>query len=126
MNETIVNPWIIYLIMESENIGAIVFIVLCGMGSLLWLMYFHTDARYKRFLRKKPHTDLEVEMRKKNARYYRLLSWLFGFGCLVCVILLITALFVPSRETLIMLYLNQFVTPENFDKAMEIINSMKK
>jgi hypothetical protein len=125
MNETIVSPWVIYLIMESKNIGAIILIVSCVTASLFWKMYSHTDARYKHFLHKTPHTEVEVEMRKNGIRHYRLLSWIFGFSCLICVILAIATLFIPSRDTLIMLYLNQFVTPENLDEAMKIINSMK-
>ena len=123
MNETIVNPWVVYLIMESNTIGCYLLLLSIGLIAIMGHMIGRNNYHWMRFKREL-HSHPE-RLKSTSETKFKVAAIFFYTILILSIIVVIGCIFMPSRDTLIALYINQFITPENVDKAFEIFKSFK-
>lgn len=123
MSETIVNPWVVYLIMESSTICVVLLVLSLSIIPIMIQAIGKNNYYWGTFrLELKKHPE---RLKSTSELKFKLNALFFYTVIILSIMVVIACIFMPSRETLIALYINQFITPENVDKALEIFNSFK-
>jgi hypothetical protein len=123
MSETIVNPWVVYLIMESSTICGVLLVLSLSIIPIMIQAIGKNNYNWGTFrLQLKRHPE---ELKSTSELKFKLNALFFYTVIILSIMVVIACIFMPSRETLIALYINQFITPENVDKALEIFSSFK-
>ena len=112
--EPIVNPWLIYLVSIAEHLrnffNAITFVV-CALDILIVMgTFIESDDAIAVFYNREE---------KKIKPFIKLLIVL----TIICPLLVI---FIPSKETIIAMYIANMVTPDNLNIANEVFKSNLK
>ena len=112
--EPIVNPWLIYLVSIVEHLrnffNAIIFVV-CVLDILIVMgTFIESDNAIAVFYNREE---------KKIKPFIKLLIAL----TIICPLLVI---FIPSKETIIAMYIANMVTPDNLNFANEVFKSNLK
>nr|DAR70605.1 MAG TPA: hypothetical protein [Caudoviricetes sp.] len=112
--EPIVNPWLIYLVSIVEHLrnffNAITFVV-CALDILIVMgTFIESDDAIAVFYNREE---------KKIKPFIKLLIAL----TIICPLLVI---FIPSKETIIAMYIANMITPDNLNFANEVFKSNLK
>ena len=112
--EPIVNPWLIYLVSIVEHLrnlfGAINFIVLTLDIFIVMGTFIESDDAIAVFYNREE---------KKIKPFIKLLIAL----TIICPLLVI---FIPSKETIIAMYIANMITPDNLNFANEVFKNNLK
>lgn len=112
--EPIVSPWLIYFISIIENLrdffNAITFIVIVTDIIITMGAFIESDDAIAVFYNRKE---------KKIKPFIKLLIAL----SIICPLLIV---FIPSKETIITMYIANMITPDNLNLANEIFKSNLK
>ena len=112
--EPIVNPWLIYLVSIVEhlrNFFNVITFVLCALDILIVMgTFIESDDAIAVFYNREE---------KKIKPFIKLLIAL----TIICPLLVI---FIPSKETIITMYIANMITPDNLNLANEIFKSNLK
>lgn len=112
--EPIVNPWLIYFVSIIENLHsffeAVTFIVMATDIIIIIGAFIESDDAIAVFYNRKE---------KKIKPFIKLLIAL----SIICPLLIV---FIPSKETIIAMYIANMVTPDNLNLANEIFKSNLK
>lgn len=95
MDQPYIPSWILYLVMESKTLCVYAIIICTTLGYIAFL--------------------------KADTTRLKAFRWLLRGFSGVCGIIILIALFMPSVETLLLMYVNQFVTPENLEEAKAFV-----
>lgn len=112
--EPIVNPWLIYFVSIIENLRgffeAVTFIVLVTDILIVMGTFIESDDAIAVFYNREE---------KKIKPFIKLLIAL----TIICPLLVI---FIPSKETIITMYIANMITPDNLNLANEVFKSNLK
>ena len=112
--EPIISPWLIYFVSIIENLrdffNAITFIVIAIDIIIVMGAFIESDDAIAVFYNRKE---------KKIKPFIKLLIVL----SIICPLLIV---FIPSKETIITMYIANMITPDNLNLANEIFKSNLK
>ena len=112
--EPIISPWLIYFVSIIENLrnffNAITFIIIAIDIIIVMGAFIESDDAIAVFYNRK---------KKKIKPFIKLLIAL----SIICPLLIV---FIPSKETIITMYIANMVTPDNLNLANEIFKSNLK
>ena len=100
--EPIINPWVIYALPLVDTIIAVLSVV--SMFAMAVLIILYIDDVFNK--------SMDIKIVK--------VAWV------VFIISTLLAIFIPSKETLIAMYIANQVTPDNLSHAQEIITTIIK
>jgi len=111
--EPIISPWFIYLVMVIGSVKALLIIGAVVLGGTVFALFvvglIELDCAYDEDEKKKPRI-----IRDKSKKFI-----------LPFLIVLVLSIFVPSKKTVIAMYVANFVTTDNITKAIEAGGNFK-